>query len=357
MSTRDAPPTQTARGSSITPKNRFERLEVSFDALDDHLEHAEFSRRKTEFLRDSARSILTRNDSPDIGFFVGLNPYRGCEHGCAYCYARQTHEYLGFNSGIDFESRIMVKLEAAQLLRTELSRKRYAPEVITLSGITDVYQPAERHFKLTRACLEVLLDFRHPVVIITKNALVTRDVDLLRELAQLHCVSVAISLTTLDDDLRTKLEPRTSSPSRRLAAMETLSNAGVPVGVMTAPIIPGLTDHEIPALVREAANAGASWSAYGIVRLPYSVKDVFQDWLERFVPERKNKVLGRIRDVRNGELSDSRFGYRQRGEGEYAQQIKLLHRAACRQAGLPKTTPSLTVEHFRVPGTQAGLFD
>jgi DNA repair photolyase len=350
-------PTQIARGSSITPKNRFERIEVSFDSLDDHLEHAEFGRRKTEFLHDAARTILTRNDSPDIGFFVGLNPYRGCEHGCAYCYARQTHEYLGFNSGIDFESRIMVKLEAAGLLRAELSKPRYKPETITLSGITDVYQPAERHFKLTRACLEVLLEFRHPVVIITKNALVTRDLDLLRELAAFQCISVAVSLTTLDDDLRTKLEPRTSSPARRLAAIEDLASAGVPVGVMTAPIIPGLTDVEIPALVREAANAGANWAAYGLVRLPFSVKEVFEDWLERFIPERKNKILGRIRDVRGGALSDPRFGTRQRGEGEYADQIRLLHRAACRKAGFPKTTPPLSVQHFRVPGAQAGLFD
>jgi DNA repair photolyase len=355
-------PTIHGRGTAFNPKNRFEKLEITFDpdTIDagDYAPDLEY-RPKTEFLIDHSRSFITYNKSPDIPFAAGINPYRGCEHGCVYCFARPTHEYLGFGSGIDFETKIMVKLSAPELLRLELSAKKYVPQALTLSAITDVYQPLERQLKLTRKVLEVLLEFRNPVVIITKNHLVTRDTDILSELAKLNAASVAISLTSLDEDLRRKLEPRTSTAKRRLHAIETLANAGVRVGVMNAPIIPGLTDHEIPALVKAAVDAGASFAHYGLLRLPHSNTTLFTDWLERHYPDRKEKVLNRLKAMHNGELNDSRFGHRMRGEGIFAEQIKLLHRAACRQAKLERTDFKLETKHFRVPRdqAQASLFD
>lgn len=275
------------------------------------------------------------------------------------CYARPTHEYLGFSAGLDFESRIMVKLDAPVLLRKEMASKKWKPQTVMFSGVTDIYQPAERQFELTRRCLEVFLDFRNPVGMVTKNYLITRDIDLLKELAQLDCVSVSISLTTLDEELRRVMEPRTSAPSRRLKAVEMLANAGIPVGVLNAPIIPGLTDHEIPKLVQAAADAGANWAGFSIVHLPYGVKDLFVDWLERHYPERSSKVIGRIKAMRGGKLNDPRFGYRMTGEGIFAEQIHALHKAACKKAGLPKPRRKLTTEHFRVPGraVQLRLFE
>ncbi len=352
-------PTITGRGAAFNPGNRFEKLklEVHFDPTDDHLEHQEQHRPHTTFLADASRSILSRNDSPDIPFRYGLSPYRGCEHGCSYCFARPYHEYLGFSSGLDFETKIVVKPDAPELLRQALSAKRWEPQPITMSAITDVYQPIERKLKLTRRCLEVFANFRNPVVIITKNHLITRDLDVLRELARFGCISVAVSLTTLDDDLRVKLEPRTSSPTRRLAAIEALASAGVPVGTMLAPIIPGLTDHEIPALLKAARNAGAGWAAYSVVRLPHAVEDIFTDWLERHRPERKDKVLNRIRGIRGGELSSTQFGTRMRGLGEFAQSIRALFKAAHRQAGFTPSDHTLSTAHFRVQRDQDGLFD
>lgn len=351
------PPRIVGRGAASNPSNRFERVEVVADPLDDGFVPQEL-RPQTIFYRDKTRSFITYNDSPDIGYKASVNPYRGCEHGCVYCYARPTHEYLGFSAGLDFESRIMVKLEAPELLRKELSSKRWTPQVVGLSGVTDIYQPVEKKLELTRRCLEVFLEFRNPVGLVTKNYLVTRDLDLLKELAGFDCVSVAISLTTLDEELRRVMEPRTSAPSRRLKAVERLANAGIPVGVLNAPIIPGLTDEEIPRLVRAAADAGADWAAYGILHLPYGLKELFVDWLTRHFPERKEKVLGRIRAMRRGKLNDPRFGTRMTGEGIFAEQIARLHRAVCKQAGLPRRKVKLSTRHFRVPGvSQPGLFD
>lgn len=351
-------PTITGRGSAFNPSNRFERIEVTTDPLDDYFE-PQAVKPQTFYYKDQSRSFISYNNSPDIGFDAGINPYRGCEHGCIYCYARPYHEYLGFSAGLDFESKIMVKLDAPELLRQELSAKKWRPQVLALSGVTDVYQPVERKLKLTRRCLEVLLDFRNPVSIITKNHLITRDTDILKELARFDCVSVAISLTTLDLELRRIMEPRTSAPDRRLAAIEALAQAGIPVGVMTAPVIPGLNDQEIPALVKEAAKAGARWAGFTIVRLPYAVKEIFSDWLERHFPGRKKKVLAKICACHQGRLSDSRFGQRMRGEGVLAEQIAKLHRSACRQAGLGGFKFKLSTEHFRLPGrlVQPGLFE
>jgi DNA repair photolyase len=344
------------RGAAGNPKNRFERIEVEPEPgeLD-----AEEPGPETVYLRDASRSIIARNDSPDIGFDASINPYRGCSHGCIYCYARPTHEYLGLSAGLDFESKILVKEDAPELLRKQLSSPRWKPQVLSISGVTDCYQPSEKKLQITRRCLEVLAEFRNPVAIVTKNHLVTRDIDLLSELAQHDATVVAVSLTTLDDDLRRVMEPRTSRPIRRLAAIEALARAGVPVGVMTAPVIPGLNDHELPNLISAAAEAGAGFAAYTPVRLPYAVRPLFEDWLTRHFPERKEKVLNRIRSMRGDKLNDARFGSRMRGEGIFADQISQLFDISCRRAGLEgKRFPRLSTAAFRRPGEiQPGLFD
>jgi DNA repair photolyase len=311
------------------------------------------------YLRDVSRSIIARNDSPDIGFDASINPYRGCSHGCIYCYARPTHEYLGFSAGLDFESKVLVKEDAPELLRKQLSSPRWKPQVLSISGVTDCYQPIEKKLRITRRCLEVLTEFRNPVAIVTKNHLVTRDIDLLSELARHDAAVVAVSLTTLDDDLRRVMEPRTSRPVRRLAAIEALARAGVSVGVMTAPVIPGLNDHELPSLISAAAEPGAGFAAYAPVRLPHAVRPLFEDWLARQFPERKEKVLNRIRSMRGGRLNDPHFVSRMRGEGIFADQIFQLFDISCRRAGLEgKCFPRLSTAAFRRLGEiQPGLFD
>lgn len=305
---------------------------------------------KTEFYIDSSESILTENDSPDIPFSLGMNVYRGCEHGCAYCYARPYHEYLGWSSGIDFETKILVKLKAPQLLRTALEAPNWLPQTIVMSGATDCYQPAERQFKLTRKCLEVFVDFRNPVSLITKNFLITRDIDLLSELARHSCVSVYISVTTLDSELAGSLEPRAARPELRLKAIRMLTDAGIPVGVMVAPIIPGLTDHEMPAILEAAAAAGAKRASYVILRLPYAVKDVFSEWLTVHLPTKKERVLDRIRAIRGGGLNVSEWGTRMKGEGVFAEQIHTLFAAASRRTGLDRARIDLSISNFRRPG-------
>jgi DNA repair photolyase len=286
-----------------------------------------------------------------------VNPYRGCTHGCAYCYARPTHEYLGFSAGLDFETRILVKEDAPELLRRALASPRWEPRVIALSGVTDAYQPVEQRLGLTRRCLEVLAEFRNPTAIVTKSRLVARDADLLRELARHGAVSVHISLTTLDPELHRRMEPRTSSPRLRLEAIEALARAGVPVGAMLGPVIPGLTDHEIPAVLAAAAAAGAGFASWILLRLPFGVAPLFEAWLERHYPERKGKVLQRVREVRDGRLNDPRFGSRMRGEGLYAGQIAALFELSCRRAGLGRRGPALSTRAFRRPGgAQLGLF-
>jgi DNA repair photolyase len=341
-----------ARGSADNPANRFERMHVVDDpeALEhDRLEGVEPSPLPTLYLRDPSRTVLAHNQSPDVGFDTSLNPYRGCEHGCTYCYARPTHEYLGFSAGLDFETRILVKPDAPDLLRKALSSPRWTPETIAMSGVTDAYQPAERRLRITRGCLEVLAEFRNPVAIVTKSALVARDVDLLSELALHDAAAVNVSVTTLDDDLRRKLEPRTPSPRHRLGAISTLAEAGVPVGVMVAPVIPGLNDSEIPAIVEAAALAGARAAHLVMLRLPYAVAPLFERWLERHAPERKDRVLHRVREVRGGALNDPRFESRMRGAGVYAQQIHDLFEVACRRAGLTNQRVPLSTAAFRRP--------
>lgn len=340
------------RGASENPLNRFERIAVEADP-----EHENDGRVETLFLRDASRSVITSNKSPDIGFEISLNPYRGCEHGCPYCYARPTHEYLGFSPGLDFESRIMVKENAPELLRQELMAPRYEPRRLTMSAVTDPYQPAEKKLRVTRRCLEVLHEFRHPVAIITKNYLVTRDIDLLGDLATHQAASVSISLPTLDGDLARRLEPRASHPRRRLEAMRRLADAGVPVGVFVAPVIPALTDHEIPNVIEAAAEAGATHCAYTLLRLPGAVADLMQTWLEQHFPDRREKILHRIRDLRGGKLNEARFHLRMHGQGPFAEQIRSLMRLACQKTGLRQDRwPDLSIQAFRRPGDQLGLF-
>lgn len=342
------------RGASENLRNRFE----SFEWVREREEGEEESGPATLFLKDRSRSIISRNDSPDVGFSASLNPYRGCEHGCIYCYARPTHEYLGFSAGLDFESKILVKENAPELLRKELSSPHWVPQVLAMSGVTDCYQPVERRLKITRRCLEVLAEFRNPVGIITKNFLVTRDLDFLKILAEHDAVAVFISITTLDDDLRKKMEPRTSPPARRLQAIEALSRAGIPVGVLTAPIIPALNDSEIPSILKAAAERGARYAGYVMVRLPYAVAPLFEQWLETHFPERKEKVLHRIEEVRGGKRNDPRFSSRMRGEGFYADHVADLFRVAARKAGIDGRGPELSTRSFRKPsGPQMSLFD
>ncbi|HXK25204.1 MAG TPA: PA0069 family radical SAM protein [Myxococcota bacterium] len=275
----------------------------------------------------------------------------GVFHGCAYCFARPTHEYLGFSAGLDFETRILVKEDAPELLRRALSSPRWEPRVVALSGVTDAYQPVEAKLRLTRRCLEVFAEFRNPVVIITKSALVARDADLLAELARHHAASVHVSVTSLDDGLRRALEPRASSPRGRLAAIETLAAAGVPVGVLSAPVIPGLNDSEIPAILSAAAEAGAREAGWVMLRLPHGVKELFESWLLRHFPDRRERVMSRLREVSGGALYDSRYHTRQRGTGVYAEQIRSLFELARRRAGLANERTTLSTAAFRRPGS------
>lgn len=342
------------RGTATNPRNRFERLYVEQDrealagAFCPEMEApAEAPPPPTEFFPDASRSILSSNDSPDVGFDVSVNPYRGCEHGCVYCYARPTHEYLGFSCGLDFETKVLYKPDAPVLLREALEASSYEPRPIALSGATDPYQPIERQMELTRGCLEVLADLRNPACVMTKSHLVTRDADLLGRLARHDAAAVMISLTTLDPNLARRLEPRASAPLSRLAAISTLARARVPVGVLVSPVIPGLTDHEMPALLAEAARAGATFARFAILRLPHAVAELFDDWLARHYPARREKVLARIRDIRGGRLDDSRFGTRMRGEGVFALQIADLFEVSCRRANLRTETPRLSVASFR----------
>lgn len=344
-----------ARGAASNPANRFEPIHLE---RDEDWNPEEDALPTTKFFHDRTQTILNRNDSPDIGFTYSLNPYRGCEHGCIYCYARPFHEYLGFSAGLDFETRIMVKMNAPQLLREELASPKWQPQTIAMSGVTDCYQPVERKLKLTRGCLEVLAEFRQPVGIVTKNQLITRDVDLLVELARHQAVVVCVSVTTLDTDLRKVMEPRTTPPAARLATIRKLADAGVPVGMMVAPVIPGLTDHEIPNLVVAATDAGAKFVGHTVLRLPYAVAPLFEQWLERHFPDRKEKVLHRLRALRGGKLYDARFGQRMTGEGIFAAQIEQMFNVACRRAGIADNHVQLSTAAFRRPGgRQLNLFE
>jgi DNA repair photolyase len=351
------------RGAGLNPGNRFDdrggggvRLHVLGEHLDEQAaEHPGGTQVATVMLDDDTRSIINRVDSPDFAFHWTLNPYRGCEHGCIYCYARPTHETLGFSCGLDFETRIMVKRDAPALLRRALGDERWRAEPIALSGVTDPYQPVERERRVTRGCLEVMAACRQPVGVITKSRLVTRDVDLLAELAARHAAVAGISLTTLDAGLAARLEPRASAPRDRLRAIRALAEAGVPVTAMIAPVIPGLTDHEIPALLEAAADAGATSAGWILLRLPHQVRGLFLDWLHRHAPERAERVVRAIGDTRDGRLNETGFGVRLRGRGPRAEHIDRTFRVFRKRHGLDGGSPPLSSAAFERPG-QLDLF-
>lgn len=343
-------------GSQLDPPNRFEQFHAVPDA--EHLEwdteylEGRFSR-SIEYLTDASQSIVTQNDSPDIHFRYSVNPYRGCAHGCAYCYARNTHEYLGFNAGLDFETKIVVKHDAPRLLREFLARDAWKPEPIIFCGVTDCYQPAEREFRITRGCFEVTRECHQPVSLITKNALVVRDLDLLGDMAARSLAHVNLSVTTLDPQLAREMEPRTSIPAARLRAVETLAKAGVPVRVMMGPVIPGLNDSEIPQVLKAARDAGATDARYVLLRLPITVEPVFLEWLRRTQPLKAERVESLIRQTRGGKLYRSEWGERQRGTGLIAEQIEQLFQTFRKKLGF-ENLPSLDVSQFVPPRPASG---
>jgi DNA repair photolyase len=343
-------------GSQLDPPNRFDQVhheadheQVAWD--EEYLK--ERADRKIQYFADVATSIVSENDSPDVPFRYSVNLYRGCAHGCAYCYARPSHEYLGLNAGLDFETRIFVKHDAAKLLRDFLSKRSWRPEPIIFCGVTDCYQPAERDFRLMRQCLEVVQAFGQPISIITKNALVVRDLPLLQEMASRSLVHVNLSITTLRSDLARDMEPRTSIPAARLRAIETLASAGVPVRVMVAPIIPGLNDHEAPAIMKAAKDAGARDARYVLLRLPLSVEPVFREWLSRSQPLATSKIESLVRQTRGGKLNDSTWGQRMTGTGEIAEQIRAVMHAFRNKLGFTELT-QLAVDRFEVPPPTEG---
>lgn len=348
-------PLAHGRGSQINPPNRFGEpwYEADLEQVEHDQEYLDRLRsRPTEYILDDSKSIVSENNSPDVDFRFSMNPYRGCAHGCSYCYARPYHEYLGWNAGLDFETKILVKEKAPKLFREFLCRDAWKPEAIAMSGVTDCYQPAERQYRLTRGCLEVAAEAQQPIGIITKNALVLRDLDLLQGMAASSLVHVNLSITTLDAGLARSMEPRTSTPAARLRAVKELSEAGVPVRVLIAPVIPGLNETEIPAILNAAKEAGAMGAGYVLLRLPLSVAPVFREWLERTLPSRLQRIEGRIRDARGGKLNDSEFGTRMRGTGEVADQIGEMFRLFAKRLGLERKLPAYDCTRFRPPGQQ-----
>jgi len=347
------------RGAGLNPGNRFEdvRLHVLGETLDERLaESPEGVQVRTKILDDSTRSIINAVDSPDLSFKWTVNPYRGCEHGCIYCYARPGHEYLGLSSGLDFETTIIAKQQAPVLLRKELAAGSWKGESIVMSGVTDCYQPIERDLRITRACLAVCLEFRQSVSIITKNSLVLRDLDLIKALHELGLISVALSITTLDPTLARIMEPRASVPKERLRALRELAACGVPTTVMTAPIIPAINDHEIPAILAAASAEGARSAGYVLLRLPYQIKALYEDWLRRHFPERAEKALSLLRSTRGGNLYDATPHHRMKGTGPYAEQIRATFKTFAKRHGLDNPRTPLNTGAFRRPGERT-LFD
>ncbi len=346
------------RGAAVNPAGRFERLRV--EPVDDGWEiEEELPPLKTEVAVDRSRSVLVRNTSPDVPFDRSLNPYRGCEHGCTYCYARPSHAQLGLSPGLDFETRLVAKPDAPKLLEAALRKPGYKVAPIAIGTNTDPYQPIEKKWRIMRGVLEVLRDHRHPVIITTKGSLVTRDLDILGPMGRAGLAHVQVSLTTLDPHLSRAMEPRAAGPGRRLAMIRALAGAGVPVGVNVAPIIPALTDHEIENLLHAAAQAGATRAGYITLRLPRDVSPLFREWLERYCPDRARRVLGRVRELHGGRDYDPTFGKRMTGEGVHARLIARRFEAGCRRYGLTTAGRDLRCDLFRLPpraGDQLSLF-
>ncbi|HZW26164.1 MAG TPA: PA0069 family radical SAM protein [Gallionella sp.] len=345
------------RGATLLIEGRFES--VARERFDDGwTADDEPPALKTTVTEERAKSVIRRQDSPDLPFELSLNPYRGCEHGCIYCYARPSHGYLNLSPGLDFETKLFAKPDAAKLLREELAKPSYRCSPIALGSNTDIYQPIEREWKITRQILEVLAECRHPLSIVTKSSLIERDLDLLSQLAQDNLVQVFVSVTTMDSELARKLEPRASSPRRRLETIRRLNEAGVPCGVFVAPVIPFLTDAELENILQAASENGARSAAYTLLRLPYELKDLFKDWLEIHYPLKAAHVMSRLREMRGGKENDSEFGSRFRGDGLFADLLEKRFRITCERLGLNQEEVRLEVSRFRPPerGGQMGLF-
>ncbi|MEJ1966335.1 MAG: PA0069 family radical SAM protein [Gammaproteobacteria bacterium] len=348
------------RGALTNPAGRFERQAVE-EFHDGWYEEEQPDSIAMSVSPDRAKHVITKNDSPDIGFDYSINPYRGCEHGCIYCYARPSHAYMGLSAGIDFETRLFFKENAGKVLEQELAKPRYVCKPIMLGANTDPYQPVERELRVTRSVLEVLAHARHPVSIITKSALVLRDMDLLTDLAKDQLVTVTVSITTLNNETKRSLEPRTASPVARLRALRELNASGVPSGVNVAPVIPAITDHEMESILAAAADAGAAWAGYVLLRLPYEVKDLFRDWLTEHFPDRAAHVMALINDMRGGRDNDPSFGSRMKGTGPMAELIRNRFKIACKRFNLnnAKREVEQPTHLFRPPvikGSQLTLF-
>lgn len=347
---------EKGRGAQFNPKNRFlkgEYVQEHAEAIDEW----EHEKRHTEYILDDSKTLVNKVTSPDVGMMYSANPYQGCEHGCVYCYARNSHEYWGYSAGIDFESRIVVKKNAPALLRKFFENKSWEPATISLSGNTDCYQPIERRMKITRALLEICLEYRNPVGIITKNALVLRDLDIIKELASMNLVRVFTSITSLDEGLRQVMEPRTASYRSRLKVVETLSKEGVPTGIMNAPLIPGLNDMHMHDVLKSASDAGAKWAGYTLVRLNGAIGNIFKDWLYKAFPDRADKVWNQICDCHDGQVSDSRWGNRITGDGKYAELIRDQFKLYCRKYNFNEDRSDLNTTLFRrLKNKQLSLF-
>ena len=343
------------RGAQINPNNKFVK-NIYRKEHAEGIDEWEEADKKTSFIFENSKSVVNKVASPDVGMAYSLNPYQGCEHGCTYCYARNAHQYWGYSAGLDFERKIIVKKEAPLLFKKFLEKKGWEASTISLSGNTDCYQPAERKFKITRQLLEIALAYKQPIGMITKNSLILRDKDLLQEMAKLNLCMVYVSINSLNEDLRQKMEPRTTTANQRLKVVEELSKAGIPVGVMVAPLVPGLSDHEIPAVLKAVADAGAVRAGYTVVRLNGAVGELFEDWLRKNFPDRFDKVWNAIKSCHGGNVNDSRFGERMKGDGNIAKLISENFKLHCRLNNLNVREINLDHTLFKIPRAQMSLF-
>jgi len=343
------------RGAQVNPHNKFLK-DIYVKEHEEGIDDWEETDRKTSFIFEDSKTIVNKVDSPDVGMAYSLNPYQGCEHGCTYCYARNSHQYWGYSAGIEFERKIIVKKDAPTLFKKFLEKKGWDATTISLSGNTDCYQPAERKFKLTRQLLEIALQYRQPIGMITKNSLILRDRDILKEMAKLNLCMVYVSINSLNEDLRQVMEPRTTTAKQRLKVVEELSKDGIPIGVMVAPLVPGLSDHEIPKILKAVAQAGAIKAGYTVVRLNGAIGQIFKDWLRKNFPDRFDKVWHMIQSCHGGNVNDSRFGDRMRGDGNISKMIRDNFKLHCRLNGLNEKEIILDHSQFKVPSDQMSLF-